>query len=95
MSGNQTIELKLPLELQKQLERVEQKLDQFIKIGGTSVQTVGDYVTEDQAKKLLGKKTTWFYYQRRDGYLKSYKVGQKNFYKLSELEKLIERGQAK
>ncbi|MBT3802350.1 MAG: hypothetical protein HOD63_07990 [Bacteroidetes bacterium] len=39
---------------------------------------------------MLGKGTTWFWQKRRDGELNFRKVGNKIYYKLSDIEKLFE-----
>jgi len=64
---------------------------------------LGDYVTEKQAKALLGgKSTTWFFYARRGEkkvngemkklpyILKSAKVGNKHFYRKADILKIID-----
>lgn len=53
---------------------------------------LGDFIPEPRAQELLGKKTTWFYYQRKSGKLTGYRVGKRIFYKKSEIEKMIEDG---
>lgn len=92
MGSNQIIQLQLPDSVKEQLKRLEEKLDLVLSGKVNVPQAVGEYVSEKQVMELIGKRTTWLYYKRRDGYLTTYKVGQKNFYKLSELQKLIENG---
>ena len=89
MGPNQTIHIVLPERVQKQLERLEMKLDQLLTSSGSNIE---GFISEEQAKDLIGKKTTWFYYKRKQGYLPYYRVGQKIFYKQSDLLKLIEDG---
>ena len=90
MPTSQKLELLLSDPLLEYLRRLEQKLDKVLVESGQSTPTLGEFVPEEQAEKIIGKKTTWLYNKRKQGYLNTYKVGRKNFYKLSELQKLIE-----
>jgi len=49
-----------------------------------------DYIDEETAKELLGRKTTWFWKQRTEGKLAFSKVGNKIFYRLKDIEAMIE-----
>ncbi len=51
---------------------------------------LNDYVAEDEAKKELGKGTTWFWERRKAGELPFVKVGGRVFFKRSDLLKLFE-----
>jgi len=50
---------------------------------------LGEFISEKDARKLLGRKTTWFYEQRRSGRLPYSKVGSKVFYKREDLVALL------
>ena len=54
-----------------------------------AVNSIGDYVAEAEAKKMLGRKTTWFWKMRQSGRLPSSKVGNKVFYLKEDLLNLI------
>jgi hypothetical protein len=56
---------------------------------------VGDYITEPEAQKLLGRKTTWFWSLRKRGLLSFAKVGNKIFYSRRDIEKLLENHKTK
>ena len=56
---------------------------------------VGDYITEPEAQKLLGRKTTWFWSLRTRGLLSYAKVGNKVFYSRKDIEKLLENNKIK
>ena len=51
---------------------------------------LGDFISEAEAKKLLGKKTTWFWKMRSSGFLPSSKVGGKNYYRMQDIQKLLD-----
>ncbi|HWZ23118.1 MAG TPA: hypothetical protein VNW06_10720 [Cytophagaceae bacterium] len=51
---------------------------------------VGDYVSEEHAKTMLGRKSTWFWMMRNKGLISFTKVGRKTFYKKQELLSLLE-----
>jgi hypothetical protein len=53
--------------------------------------TVGDYISETQAKKLLNKKTTWFWNKRTCGELPFTKVGNTIYYSKSDIQKLFDK----
>ena len=48
------------------------------------------YISEEEAKNLLGKKATWFWQQRTQGKISYSKVGNSIFYKRTEIEKLFD-----
>ena len=49
-----------------------------------------DYISESQAKVMLDKKTTWFWKMRKDGFLPSSKVGGKNYYRMKDIQHLLD-----
>ena len=49
-----------------------------------------DYVSELEAKKLLGRGTTWFWERRRSGELPYTKLGGQVFYLMKDLVKYLE-----
>ena len=49
-----------------------------------------DYVSELEAKKLLGRGTTWFWERRRSGELPYTKLGGQVYYLKSDLVKYLE-----
>jgi len=53
-------------------------------------ETIGDYIPESQAKRLLGRKTTWFWNLRKSGKLTFSKVGNKIFYSKANILKFME-----
>lgn len=52
--------------------------------------SIGDYISEREAKKLLNRKTTWFWNMRKNGKLAFSKMGGTNFYNKIDIIKLLE-----
>lgn len=59
---------------------------------GNTNQKMSDYLSEEEVKKMLGRKTTWFWRMRTIGKLSYTKVGGKVFYFRKDIEKLLEAG---
>ncbi len=53
-------------------------------------ETIGDYISENDAKEILGRKATWFWNLRKTGKLKYTKVGNKIFYSKNDILIFIE-----
>lgn len=67
------------------------KILSFLESGNnTSTKSIGDYISETDAKILLCKKTTWFWNMRKSGKLAFSKVGGTNFYSKTDLIKILE-----
>lgn len=74
-------------EILKNQSEILKKLNQL----STSEKKVSKkYISENEAKEILGKGTTWFWQQRTNGVLPYSKVGNQIFYKLEDIEKLFE-----
>lgn len=54
-----------------------------------STEVIDEYITEDEARKVLGRKTTWFYNARRSGELTAIKRANKWWYKKSDINAFI------
>jgi len=52
---------------------------------------IGDYISEEEAKRLVGRKATWFWSMRTTGQLPFSKTGKKIFYLKSDIKKLLEK----
>ncbi len=52
--------------------------------------SIGDYISETEAKKILGRKSTWFWNLRKKGKLAFTKVGNKIFYSRADILSFIE-----
>lgn len=55
---------------------------------GSKTSKVGELISEEEAKKKLGRETTWFWYMRKKGKLSYTKIGATVFYYEKEIEKL-------
>jgi len=69
------------IQIFKKLEDIEKRLEKPL--------TVGDYVSERDAKKMLKRGTTWFWEKRNQG-LPWFKLGAEVYYKKSDLLTLIQ-----
>lgn len=49
-----------------------------------------EYLSEAEAKELLGRKTTWFWEQRKAGRLAYSKIGNRVYYRREDLMSLFE-----
>ena len=66
----------------KKLNDIDDKLEK--------PKSFNDYVSELEAKKLLGRGTTWFWERRRSGELPYTKLGGQVFYLMKDLIKYLE-----
>lgn len=53
-------------------------------------ETLGDYITEEQAMELLGRGKTWFHNHRKSGVLSGRKAANKWFYKFQDIKNYID-----
>jgi hypothetical protein len=76
------------------LEAIEEKLQQFLPRNNAEedISAVGEYISQQQAMKMLNRKTTWFYNSRKSGELPAIKSGNGWWYKLEDIEKFISNG---
>lgn len=58
-------------------------------------ETIGDYISESDAKKILGRNTTWFWNLRKTGKLQFSKVGNKVFYSKADIFRFLEGNKRK
>lgn len=56
--------------------------------------TIGEFISEQEAKALLSKGTTWFWNKRKAGDLKGRKAGNQWYYKKSDIIEFIENGKS-
>lgn len=78
---------------QDHLDRLELKLEEIldaVQNRDRQSPAIGKYISEQEAKKLLNKSTTWLWEQRTKGKLPSSKVGSTNYYRTEDIEALIE-----
>lgn len=85
--------LLIPREWLQSLMQKQDKILSLLEKGDVSSanECVGDYISEDEAKRQLGRKTTWFWNLRTTGILPFSKIGKKIFYLKSDIKKLIEK----
>jgi hypothetical protein len=77
--------------LETLLEKQNQMMEMLSQITGMNPKDmVGDYVSEEHARIMLGRKNTWFWMMRTKGLLSFTKVGRKTFYNKKELISLLD-----
>jgi hypothetical protein len=93
--SNQTeMQLQVVIPLQK-LDELIDKQNEILGLlqnnqEGNKIQEVNpDYVSELNAKKMLGKGTTWFWQQRQSGILPFSKIGRTIYYRLADIQSLL------
>ena len=81
----------VPVQMLDEIKQLlnELKLQQTREVESTEV--LGDFVSEREARKIIGRRTTWFYEQRRSGKLPYSKVGSKVFYSIKDIHSLISK----
>ncbi|MBP9068395.1 MAG: helix-turn-helix domain-containing protein [Bacteroidia bacterium] len=80
---------------QKKFEELEQKVDLLIQLGKEAGKVVklNDWISEQEAQKLLGLKETSMWALRKKKRVVSSKIGGKIFYSLRSIEKLLDKNQ--
>ena len=74
------------------LKQLEEKMDSLMsRYQEPEVKTLGGWISEEEAKKLLGRETTWFWQKRKVGELRYTKAGNKIFYEMDDLKLFLER----
>ena len=79
----------VPIEM---LDEIKQLINDLRSNKNESIEkpeVLGEFIAEKDARNLLGRKTTWFYEQRRSGRLPYSKVGSKVYYKRDDLFNLL------
>ena len=89
--------LLIPKEWMQSLSEKQDKILSVLEKGNIANPNdcVGDYVSEDEAKRQLGRKTTWFWTLRTTGQLPFAKIGKKIFYLKQDIKKLIDKNMRK
>ena len=73
------------------ISQVMPKKEQVNKESGTE-EILGDYISQQDAMKILGRKTTWFYNMRTNGKLKAMKAANQWWYKKDDIREFINKG---
>lgn len=79
----------VPIQLVDEIKQLINELKANQNSKSDSVKVLGEFISENDARKLLDRKTTWFYEQRRSGRLRFSKVGSKVYYKQEDLFNLL------
>lgn len=88
---NQTLTL-LPLDVVEELRDLAKDIKVLLpKLQNSpSTNLLGEWIAEEDAKKLLGRKTTWFFNKRKSRELQGKKKGNKWWYRVSDIKNFIE-----
>lgn len=89
MFETKTMVLVTPEFLQEILNQQERIL-QILTSMADQKKSIGDYISESDAKKMLGRNTTWFWNLRKTGKLPFTKVGNKVFYTKTDIFRFLE-----
>jgi len=73
------------------LEGINENLIKLLKLTDKEKDQLPDILSEKEAQKLLGRKTTWFFDMRKTGRLPYSKLGSKVFYKKEDLFNLMQK----
>ena len=73
------------------LEGINDKLIKLLKLTDKEKDQLPDVLSEKEAQKLLGRKTTWFFDMRKTGRLPYSKLCSKVFYKKEDLFNLMQK----
>ena len=84
--------MKVPKEIFEEIRQLVKDVKIMIELLHNSQNSspLGGWIPESEAQKLLGRKTTWFYYKRKSGELTGKKRGGKWWYQKSDIQKFIE-----
>jgi predicted DNA-binding transcriptional regulator AlpA len=80
--------ISVSVEVLESILKTQQEILQLLK-GESNAEQIGDFISEKEAMKMLGRKGTWFWMMRRDGKLPFSTFGKKVFYPKAEIEKLL------
>jgi len=67
-------------------------LSSDIKDKPPEVKQLGEYVSQNEAMKMLNRKTSWFYLKRKSGELSAKKSANQWWYKRCDLENYVKNG---
>ena len=79
----------VPIALLTAIGLKQDELLQLIQKGHHHAPALKDYLSEEEAKKLLSKGKTWFFNMRNLCKLSGVKVGATRFYKMTEIQELF------
>lgn len=81
----------VPQSFLEKISNAQDKIVELLSSKQTTEGSVGDFISETEAAKLLGRKTTWFWNLRKQGVLPYTKVGNKVFYSKKDIQYLFEK----
>ncbi len=83
----------IPGPLLRQLIEGQAEILSRLNAAGVSADSknLGEYISETEAKKLLNKKTTWFWNMRKSELLPFSKIGNTVYYKKQDILELLNK----
>jgi hypothetical protein len=78
--------------MEEMMRKVDKLTEAILKSPSREAEPLGGYISEQEAKHLLSKGTTWFWNMKKAGKLKGKKAGNRWYYKRSEILGFIENG---
>jgi hypothetical protein len=79
-------------ELEELIQKAITDLIPTLNVGRQDNKSVGNYIPQSEAMKLLNRKTTWFHLKRKSGELPAKKSGNQWWYRREDIEAFIENG---
>lgn len=80
----------LPAEEYEVIFKMTKEIHEHLLVKNSSPKLLNDFISEEDAKKEFGRKTTWFWTQRRNGRLSPKRLGNRIYYLKADLLKLFE-----
>lgn len=71
------------------LNELIKKQDQILQLLTNKTESLSEYITEEEAKSIINRGSTWFWNQRKAGFLDYRKVGQTVYYKRESIINIV------
>jgi hypothetical protein len=91
LEGQAEMLLLVPKNFLDKITEQQNKILTILSSDNPSNGQLGDYLSESEAKKVLGKKSTWFWNMRTSGQLTYTKVGNTVYYSRMDIIELLNK----
>ena len=92
ISKSSTILMVEKSELEEIIKGAISDLVPAIKKSSQDEKSVGEYIPQSEAMKILNRKTTWFHLKRKSDELPATKSGNQWWYKKEDIESFVKNG---